>query len=117
MSDEYAAMLETGTLTDTIWLKEMIHAKGEPWKNMRSAFTPIFTSGKLKGMLPLISKINQELMASLEQDADSNGEFELKDKFGRFTMGTIASCAFGVDSRSFSNEDSQFVQYARRVFR
>ena len=32
-------------------------------------------------------------------------------------MDTIASCAFGVDAQSFSNDDSMFVKYALNIFR
>jgi hypothetical protein len=32
-----------------------------------------------------------------------DAEFELKDLFGKFSMDTIASCAFGVDSQSFAS--------------
>ena len=32
------------------------------------------------------------------------------------SMDTIASCAFGVDSQSFTNENSKFVKYAKNVF-
>ena len=31
---------------------------GDRWKAMRSVASPIFTSGKLKGMLPLIQNVS-----------------------------------------------------------
>jgi hypothetical protein len=37
--------------------------------------------------------------------------------FGKFSMDTIASAAFGVDSGSFTDPNSQFVKYARTIFR
>ena len=36
--------------------------------------------------------------------------------FTCFSMDTIASCAFGVDSQAFKNKDSKFVDYASRIF-
>ena len=31
---------------------------GDKWKAMRHMMTPVFTSGKLRGMVPLIDKVN-----------------------------------------------------------
>ena len=44
-------------------------------------------------------------------------EFDTRVKFGKFSMDSIASCAFGVDAQSFSNSDTTFVRNAREIFR
>ena len=41
-----------------------------------------------------------------------NEDFEIKELMGKFTMDTIASCAFGVDAQSFNSQTSPFVQNA-----
>ena len=42
-----------------------------------------------------------------------NEDFEVKELMGKFTMDTIASCAFGVDAQSFNSAKiSPFVQNA-----
>ena len=35
-------------LSDKIWIKNLFFAEGEQWKNIRSTFSPIFTTKKLK---------------------------------------------------------------------
>ena len=57
---------------------------GEEWKDIRSTFTPIFTSGKIKGMARLINDISVKLVDSLDADAMSGGEFDARVKFGKF---------------------------------
>ena len=40
------------------YINEMlISIKGEKWKTMRTMASPVFTSGKLKGMVPLIESV------------------------------------------------------------
>ena len=38
---------KTNQLADKIWFKKLVDNVGEDWKNTRSTFTPIFTSGNL----------------------------------------------------------------------
>ena len=43
---------------------------GEHWKTTRSTFSPIFTSGKMKGMMALINEVNKKLLDSFETEAE-----------------------------------------------
>ena len=79
-------------------------------------FTPIFTSGKMKAMLIFMQETCNQLVNCLDNYADTNEDFELKDTFGKYSMDTLATCAFGVNSGSFSNKESKFVEYAKNVF-
>ena len=68
-------------------------------------------------MARLINDISVKLIDSLAADAKSGHEFDTRVKFGKFSMDSIASCAFGVDAQSFSNNDTIFVKNAREIFR
>jgi cytochrome P450 family 9 len=88
---------------------------GDEWKDIRSTFSPIFTSGKLKGMSRLIEDVSHLLVQGCEEEMAKSGEIDFRVVFGKFSMDTIASCAFGVDAQSFTNDRSQFVRNARAV--
>ena len=115
-SAKFQDMLNGSTKTDEIWAKQISSATGETWKNLRTTFTPIFTAGKMKAMMVFMQGSCQKLMDSMDKYAESGQSFEAKDCVGRYSMDTIASCAFGVDSQSFSNSDSKFVTYAKALF-
>ena len=68
-------------------------------------------------MVIFINEVNKKLMASIEKEVKLGRDVNVKEYFEKFTMDTIATCAFGVDAQSFSNEDSQFVKMAKAVFR
>ena len=42
---------------DRIFKQVFILLKGDSWKRQRSIMTPVFTSGKLKLMFPLLAKV------------------------------------------------------------
>jgi len=104
---------------DMVWCYQMASAPGDEWKLVRSTFSPIFTSGKLKSMLPIIEVVANKLVSCFEKDVGK--EVELKDKFGKFSMDVIASAAFGVDAGSFRDDDkggtSPFLVNAGNLFK
>ena len=79
-------LLQKGDLVDRIWAKQMISAKGEEWKNMRSAFSPIFTPGKMKAMLIFMQETCKELLSGI-------GKKHALKKYDQFILYT--SCFWG----------------------
>jgi cytochrome P450 len=90
---------------------------GEEWKDMRSMFSPIFTSGKMKSMMTFIHDVSDQLIKAIDVEVDAGNEIELKKLFGKFSMDSIASCAFGVNASSFKDDSTVFVKNAKEIFR
>ena len=81
---------------------------GDKWKAMRSMMSPIFTSGKLRGMVPLIDKVGDRFVNHLLSYSDNNMDFEAKEMLTHFTVEVIGSCGFGMDVDSFNDPDGVF---------
>merc|ERR1712013_357996 len=105
-----------GKTTDVYWLGQMTIKTGDQWKDIRSTFSPIFTSGKMKAMMRFIDKVSDSLVGHLDKRTALTDGFELKDTMGKFSLDTLASCAFGVDGQSFEDKESVFVNNAARIF-
>ena len=69
-------------------------------------------------MLPLLQDLNKQIESYIVESSLSIEDFELKELMGMFSMAALASCAFGVDSGSFTNKEkpSEFVENARKIF-
>ncbi|XP_037073341.1 probable cytochrome P450 6a13 [Pollicipes pollicipes] len=89
---------------------------GKTWKDTRSVMSPTFSASKLKIMLQLCLENASNLNTYVQDQMKMNGEIELKDCFGRFTMDNIASCAFGVNCNSFKDPNSEFAKNAHELF-
>ena len=112
-----ARALFGGHEIDDLWTEQITMASAENWKDLRSTFTPIFTSGKMKAMVPFIDEIRNKLKTAIGHKIDNGEEIELREMLGKFSMDTIASCAFGVDAHSFEKQETNFVKNASSVFR
>ncbi|XP_075237076.1 cytochrome P450 9e2-like [Lycorma delicatula] len=92
----------------------ILNLKGQHWKYVRTQMTPAFTSGKLKSMEILIRVCAKQMEEYLDNTVISKDNIkdgiDMKDFFGRFTMDVIASCAFGVQSNSLNEPDSEFIK-------
>jgi cytochrome P450 len=82
----------------------------------RATFSPVFTSGKLRQMTPLLQAISRKMHGHVLNLAESNKPFETKELGGKFSIDAIASCAFGVETGSFGNTESEFLRHSRELF-
>nr|AIL94163.1 cytochrome P450 CYP3026A2 [Tigriopus japonicus] len=115
--DAAVEFLRTSHFVDKLWLQQLPSLQGEEWKKSRNTFTPIFTAGKLKGMMQFIHEVTKNLVKSIGQEVALDQPFDLKVKYSKFSMDTIASCAFGVNAKSFEDKNSKFAKNAREFFR
>ncbi|CAH2049425.1 unnamed protein product, partial [Iphiclides podalirius] len=75
----------------------LFHADGDRWRVLRNRFTPVFTTGKLKNMLYLITERGNKFVQYVDQLCEKQTEQIIHTLVQKYTMATIAACAFGVD--------------------
>jgi cytochrome P450 family 6 len=86
---------------------------GMKWRNMRAKLTPVFTSGKLKSMMPTLLDVGDALIAHMKPIADSNGIVEMKDLMTCYVLNIIGSVFFGLNVDTFADPNSEFRQIAK----
>ncbi len=86
--------------TDALWANMIVNLRGEAWKDVRSTFSPIFTSGKMKVMMHHINRISANLVEAVG-DGVGGREIDAKLIFQTFSLDALATCAFGVDVGGF----------------
>ena len=125
-------IFKQGGKYDKLWGMQLTGAQGDDWKHIRSSFSPIFTSGKMKGMLKFIQMTADNLVKEFGTRASGTQETNLKVKismrnlnlmtyfqevYGKFTVDGLAAAAFGMDVNSFEEKDSKFAKYAEALFK
>ncbi|XP_054285819.1 cytochrome P450 6a8-like [Macrosteles quadrilineatus] len=96
--------------------KHLFNLEGQEWKHMRVKLSPTFTSGKIKTMFLLIEQCVEQLINHVNEQTDKNSVIDVKDVLARFTLDTIATCAFGLESNSLEDRDSEFYHYGVKIF-
>lgn len=102
---------------DKIFAYFLTNMKGQDWKKMRTLVSPVFTSGKLKMMVPHIEKCADNMEELFEAAVKNKDILVAKDVYGKFTLDAIATSGFGIESNSFKNPDSAFRKTALRMVR
>ena len=109
--------METGQERDQV-VSEMVSIKmGAEWKSLRAVMTPTFTSGKIKSMFTLVCDKADALVKFSMKQAAENPHVDMKRNFGRYTMDTIASCAFGIECNSLVDGNAEFTQKVEVFFK
>lgn len=90
--------------------------EGLQWRHLRYKLSPVFTTGKLKGMFEQIYNCGEDLLKELGKYADRNEALEAKDVSSMFTSDVIASCAFGLQFKINNPEGKSFKEMVRKAF-
>ncbi|XP_047493445.1 cytochrome P450 3A4-like [Penaeus chinensis] len=105
------------TKQDKVISDMLVLKTGEEWKKLRSIMSPTFSSGKMKGMFPLVSQKADDLVSFCLKEARTKPAIDMKHNFSRFTLDTIASCAFGLECNSLGDETSDFSEKVDKFFK
>uniref|UniRef100_A0A1I8NS15 Cytochrome P450 n=1 Tax=Stomoxys calcitrans TaxID=35570 RepID=A0A1I8NS15_STOCA len=88
--------------------------KRSDWKELRTKFSPFFSSAKLKHMFPLVQQVGDDLDAHLK----SRGKrfiAEIKDISSLYTIDITATTIFGLKTHCLKNPKEQMNVEARRM--
>ncbi|KFO78913.1 Cytochrome P450 3A13, partial [Cuculus canorus] len=94
-----------GVLSNAISL-----AEDEQWKRIRTVLSPVFTSGKLKEMLPIMKHYGEVLVKNVQKQIEKDSTVSVKDLFGSYSMDVVTSTSFGVNIDSMNNPEDPFVR-------
>lgn len=105
------------TERDKIFNDILTNTTGEHWKGIRSVLSPSFTSGRMKGMFPLVEKKADDLVHHCHKKQRENSTIPLRRSFGLYTLEVISSCAFGMETTSLEDGDSVFNRKVDALFK
>ena len=98
----------------TLFHKMLFNIEGQKWKDLRSAMTPAFSTGKIRKIFHIITTSADRMIKYAQDEAKVKPDLDMGDICGRFTMDVIASAAFGVDSNNFVDRNSKFAIMAQK---
>ncbi|CAG2108121.1 unnamed protein product [Medioppia subpectinata] len=91
--------------------------QGDDWKRVRSITTPVFTSGKMRKMYPIVRESVKGFMNTLSEYVNDKQEVNVTDMYGCLTMDVIANCAFATKTNAFKDPNNAFVVNGRNVLK
>lgn len=100
----------------TVKAVNMFFASGLRWKRQRFIINPTFSSAKLKQMTPLIHRSLGELMKKMSEESNKNQPFDIYAFYKRFTMDSIWSCGFGLDTDMQNNIHDPYLVNSQQMF-
>jgi cytochrome P450 len=94
----------------------LFNAVGLRWKRQRFVLNPTFSSAKLKQMSPLIHRSIKMLMNKMTEQCNRSEPFDIYAYYKRFTMDTIWSCGFGLDTDMQNNVNDPYLLNSQQFF-
>lgn len=89
---------------------------GHKWRDMRAKLSPIFTSGKLKSMFPVMAEKTELLHHHLDRYVQTNSQVRLKELVSQCIISTLASVFFGLEINALDEPDHEIVTMGQQFF-
>ncbi|CAG9789582.1 unnamed protein product [Diatraea saccharalis] len=86
----------------------------DTWRMLRTRFSPIFTSGKLKNMVYLMERCGDKMLKELDSQKLSSMDLNVQEIALRYTSGAISACAFGID---MDKPDEKLLKLEKMLFK
>jgi cytochrome P450 family 6 len=97
--------------------EQLFFQSGQKWRQIRSRLAPAFTSGKLKAMLPIVTKNGKILIQFITQSIQKGTDvFELRDLVARLNTNIISSIAYGIEVDTVNDPMHIMRQMGVKVF-
>ncbi|CAG2112673.1 unnamed protein product, partial [Medioppia subpectinata] len=93
--------------------KMLSELQGDDWKRVRSITTPVFTSGKMRRMYPMVRQSVEGFINAVNEYAKDKQEVNVKEMYGCLAMDVIANCAFATKINAFKDPNNPFVTNAK----
>ncbi|XP_003469926.3 cytochrome P450 3A9-like [Cavia porcellus] len=114
----YSVFTNRRTFGPVGFMKKAISiSEDEDWKRIRTLLSPVFTTGKLKEMFPIIEQYGDVLVKNLRQKAKKGEPVSMKDVFGAYSMDVITGTSFGVNIDSLNNPQDPFVGKVKKLLK
>jgi cytochrome P450 family 9 len=85
---------------------------------MRATLSPAFTGSKMRQMFELMNKVGQQSAETLKHQIEqgkAESEVDFQTLARKFTVDSIATCAFGIEVNSFENPENDFHHIATKT--
>nr|CAH7749946.1 unnamed protein product [Callosobruchus chinensis] len=92
---------------DAIQANMMFFQKGEEWKATRSKMTPVFTSGKLKAMCPMLAANGSRLVNHIK---NHHGKMDLEEMSSKYVADGIFRVFFGMEAHLMDGTNKELTQ-------
>nr|CAI5827210.1 unnamed protein product [Callosobruchus analis] len=92
---------------DVIQANMMFFQKGEEWKATRSKMTPVFTSGKLKAMCPMLADNGSRLVTYIK---NHHGKMDLEEMSTNYIADGIMRVFFGIEAHCMDGTNKELPQ-------
>lgn len=89
---------------------------GKKWRLLHGKLSSTFSECKVRGMIPCVRDIGQQMISTLDRLIKHNANVEVKELMGRYTTDVIGKCALGIECNSLANPNAECRAIGRRIF-
>ncbi|XP_043598848.1 cytochrome P450 9e2-like isoform X2 [Bombus pyrosoma] len=100
---------------DSFFSSNLLLLRDDRWRNVRSLFTPAFSSSKMRSMFQLMSETAVNMAKYLSTLPANENVVEMKDIFTRYANDVFATCAFGIVIDSLADRKNKFYTLGREA--